>query len=180
LGHLRYFVAVVEEGSLTTGAERTLHTSQPSLSRRRFSNCSCRASTNWRRRTRSTGAADVGLEWGRHSTLDLRLTGALSGTIGVLTIVGSRCERDCVQPRLNCAEWEDGFLSEVYGPPLPLTGPARHFRCGPAVANFGVASYICSLDIGLDFSIRQPERKVPDISLGRFEGGRRALDRVTG
>ena len=33
LRHLRFFVAIVEEGSFTTAAERRLHTAQPSLSR---------------------------------------------------------------------------------------------------------------------------------------------------
>src|ERR1700745_4156479 len=33
LRHLRYFVAVIEAGSLTVAAPRKLHTSQPSLSR---------------------------------------------------------------------------------------------------------------------------------------------------
>jgi LysR family transcriptional regulator, hca operon transcriptional activator len=33
LRHLRYFIAIAEEGSLTVAAERRLHTAQPSLSR---------------------------------------------------------------------------------------------------------------------------------------------------
>jgi hypothetical protein len=34
LRHLRYFIAVAEEGSLTLAGERWLHTAQPSVSRR--------------------------------------------------------------------------------------------------------------------------------------------------
>jgi LysR family hca operon transcriptional activator len=33
LRHIRHFVAVAEEGSLTLAGERRLHTAQPSLSR---------------------------------------------------------------------------------------------------------------------------------------------------
>ena len=33
LRHLRYFIVVAEEGSLTLAAEKRLHTAQPSLSR---------------------------------------------------------------------------------------------------------------------------------------------------
>jgi LysR family hca operon transcriptional activator len=33
LRHLRFFIAVAEEGSVTNAAERRLHTAQPSVSR---------------------------------------------------------------------------------------------------------------------------------------------------
>ena len=42
LRHLRYFVAVVEEGNLTTAAERQLRTAQPSLSRQICDGFCCR------------------------------------------------------------------------------------------------------------------------------------------
>src|ERR1700712_3653723 len=76
LRHLRYFVAVAEEGSLTVAAEKRLHTAQPSLSRQMRdleSELGCRLMTRSAKGIELTAAGRVFLEHARGILLQVEV-----------------------------------------------------------------------------------------------------------
>lgn len=71
LRHLRYFVAVAEEGSLTLAAEKRLHTAQPSLSRQLRGLESEVGAQLFVRTSRGVDLTDAGLAFLAHARLAL-------------------------------------------------------------------------------------------------------------
>ena len=91
LRHLRYFIAVAEEGSLTLAAEKRLHTAQPSLGRVKIRDLEY----------------EVGVQLMSRSVHGIELTAA-SGKASFSTMRGWHSPRPRCSQRLNGGRLREG------------------------------------------------------------------------
>jgi len=110
LRHLRYFVAAVEEGSLTTAAERRLHIAQPSLSRQ----------------IRDL-ERQVGVELLSHSVSGVTLTDAGKAFLGYARLALAQVEAAVEAARSAAQPEEPAALVRRQPPP---GGRSAHYRSG--------------------------------------------------